>query len=96
MEWLIPDRTYAEIREAGAWRELDGEAGLPQKDAGYHFQHPAVLRNVPPPTVIVDRPLRWWSLDRPRRLAMAMRLRDRLQEEILKLGNRTDHLTART
>lgn len=50
---------------------------------GYEFQHPAVRRNVPPPTIAFARPLRWWSLDRPKRLAALMRWRDRLQEAIL-------------
>jgi len=50
----------------------------------YDFQHPAVLKNVPPPTVQFSRPLRWWSLDRRRRLAAVMRLRDRLMEDIMR------------
>jgi hypothetical protein len=50
----------------------------------YDFQHPAVLRNVPPPTVHFRRPLRWWSLDRRRRLAAVMRLRDQLVEDIMR------------
>ena len=54
----------------------------------YDFQHPAVLRNVPPPTVKFHRPLRWWSLDRRRRLATVMRLRDRLLEDIMRVGSR--------
>lgn len=52
----------------------------------YHFQHPAVLQNVPPPTVTWNRPLRWWSLDRRKRLAAAMHLRDRLVREIMCAG----------
>jgi len=52
----------------------------------YHFQHPAVLQNVPPPTVTWNRPLRWWSLDRRKRLAAVMRLRDRLVEDIMRAG----------
>lgn len=54
----------------------------------YDFQHPAVLRNVPPPTIPFDRPLRWWSLDRQRRRATVMRLRDRLLNEIMWAGGR--------
>ncbi len=50
----------------------------------YDFQHPAVSRNVPPPTVRFSRPLRWWSLDRRRRLAAVMRLRDHLVEDIMR------------
>lgn len=54
----------------------------------YDFQHPAVLKNVPPPTVQFSHPLRWWSLDRRRRLAAAMRLRDRLIEDIMRARDR--------
>jgi hypothetical protein len=57
-----------------------------RQDQGYGFQHPAVLQNVPPPTVKFRRPLRWWSLDRRRRLATAMRLRDRLLQDIMRAG----------
>ena len=52
----------------------------------YDFQHPAVLRNVPPPTIHFRRPLHWWSLDRRRRLATVMRLRDQLLEDIMRVG----------
>jgi hypothetical protein len=58
-----------------------------ERTAGYDFHHPAVRRNVPPPTVVYARPVRWWSLDRPERLAAALRLRDQLQEDILRLGD---------
>jgi hypothetical protein len=50
----------------------------------YDFQHPAVSRNVPPPTVQFSRRLRWWSLERRRRLAAVMRLRDQLVEDIIR------------
>ncbi|MFO0698247.1 MAG: hypothetical protein U0236_03380 [Nitrospira sp.] len=53
---------------------------------GYDFQHPAVLRNVPPPTVRFDGPLRWWLLDRRWRVASIMRLRDQPVEDILRAG----------
>lgn len=53
---------------------------------GYDFHHPAVLQNVPPPSVSFPTPLRWWSLDRRRRLAIIMSLRDRLQNDILRRG----------
>ncbi len=59
-----------------------------QQAEGYDFQHPAVLRNIPPPTVRFSRPLRWWSLDRPRRRAMIMRHRDRLLNDIMRAGGR--------
>lgn len=52
----------------------------------YDFQHPAVLRNVPPPTAHFRRPLRWWSLDRRRRLATILRLRDQLLDDIMRMG----------
>jgi hypothetical protein len=96
MEELFSNRQPVEVREASAWGGLQVEAPLRQPDGGYEFHHPAVLRNVPPPTVTIARPLRWWSLDRPRRRALVMRLRDQLQEEILRLGHRTDSLSART
>lgn len=54
----------------------------------YDFQHPAVLRNVPPPTITWSRPLRWWSLDRRRRVETVIALRDQLLEGILRLGVR--------
>lgn len=59
-----------------------------QPEGGYDFHHPAVLCTVPPPTVRFDRPLRWWSLDRRRRLAAIMHQRDRLQHDILRLAER--------
>ncbi len=52
---------------------------------GYDFGR-APVANVPPPTVTFAEPLRWWSLDRPRRLAAILALRDRLQDEILALA----------
>lgn len=52
--------------------------------SGYDFGR-APAGNVPPPTVKFPRPLRWWSLDRPKRLAEILALRDRLQTEILAL-----------
>lgn len=58
----------------------------PLQERGYHFQHPAVLRNVPPPTVRFRLPLRIWSLDRRRRLVTIMRLRDQLVEDIMRAG----------
>lgn len=54
--------------------------------ARYDFQRPAVLRNVPPPTVQFNRPLHWRSLDRRKRLATVMCLRDHLLEDILRIG----------
>ncbi|OQW35870.1 MAG: hypothetical protein A4E19_15545 [Nitrospira sp. SG-bin1] len=67
--------------DAEAMRRTNQDAE-PQAER-YDFQHPAVLQNVPPPTVRSHRPLRWWSIDRRRRLAAVMRLRDRLVEDIM-------------
>lgn len=63
--------------------------GAPLQVQTYDFQHPAVLQNVPPPTIRFRHPLRWWSLDRRRRLATVMRLRDQLIEDIMRAGCRT-------
>jgi hypothetical protein len=58
------------------------------KAAGYDFgQGPP--GNIPPPTVIFAKPLRWWTLYRPRRLAAILAERDRLQNEILALAQGT-------
>lgn len=69
-------------------RNWSDEAASRQEGQGYDFHHPAVLRNIPPPTVTFSRPLRWWSLDRQKRLAAIMRLRDKWQAAILALGDR--------
>ncbi|WP_447972238.1 hypothetical protein [Nitrospira sp. Kam-Ns4a] len=53
--------------------------------SGYDFGQ-APVGPVPPPTATFPKPLRWWSLDRPKRRAAILRLRDRLVEEILSLG----------
>lgn len=58
---------------------------------GYDFGQ-APVGSVPPPTVAFVRPLRPWSLDRPRRLAAILALRDRLQDEILALARGTPGL----
>ena len=55
------------------------------EDSRYGFHDPAVLRNVAPPVVRFERPLRWWSLDRRRRRLMATALRDQQQHAILRL-----------
>ena len=41
--------------------------------------------NVPPPSVMFPTPLRWYSWDRPRRLAMIRALRDQVLQDILAL-----------
>lgn len=91
MDWLLSNRQSAEGRKATAWCGLYPEPTLRQTVEGYEFRHPAVLRNVPPPTITFPGPLRWFSLDRARRRAMAMRLRDHLQERILRLERSPDH-----
>jgi hypothetical protein len=55
--------------------------------AGYEFHHPAPRRNVPPPTVPLTRPLRWWSWDRPQHLLEVRRLRDQLIQSIVTRGD---------
>jgi hypothetical protein len=53
---------------------------------GYDFHDPAVVRSVLPPAAPATRPLRWWSLDRGKRRAAALRHRDNLIEDILRIG----------
>jgi hypothetical protein len=74
----------AETFDPGAVHRANQDVRLQAKR--YDFQHPAVLRNVPPPTIHFSRPLRWWSLDRRRRLATILRLRDQLVEDIMRAG----------
>jgi hypothetical protein len=92
MEWLFPIRQHAEVREVTSSGRLHSEPTHRQTAKSYEFQHPAVLRNVPPPTITFAEPLRWCSLDRARRRAMAVRLRDHLQESILRLERRPNSL----
>lgn len=88
MEQLLRSSNTVLVRafEAGALQRTNQDARLQAER--YDFQHPAVLLNVPPPTVKFLRPLRWWSLDRRRRLATVMRLRDQLVEDIMREGCR--------
>jgi hypothetical protein len=51
---------------------------------GYEFQQ-APVGNVPPPTVTFAERLKWWTLDRWRRLRRVRAERDRLQQEILRI-----------
>ena len=54
------------------------------KATGYDFgQGP--IRNPPPPTLSFPRPLKWWSLDRPRRMRVLLRFPNQRLEEILRL-----------
>lgn len=78
------DTVVATAFDAGALQRAHQDA--PLQVQGYDFQHPAVLQNVPPPTVRFGHPLRWWALDRRRRLATIMRLRDQLLEDIMRAG----------
>jgi hypothetical protein len=59
---------------------------------GYDFgQGPTVINS--PTNVEFSRPLKWWSLDRPKRLKAIRRVRDEFLQDILKLG--TTSLSAR-
>lgn len=78
------DTVVATTFDAGALQRAHQDAPLQMQ--GYDFQHPAVLRNVPPPTVRFRLPLRSRSLDHRRRLATIMRLRDQLVEDIMRAG----------
>ena len=93
MEWFFSDRQPNEVRET---RSLSGPHANPtrqQMAQGYEFQHPAVLRNVPPPTIAFAEPLGWFSLDRAERRALTMRLRDQLQKAILQLDTSVNRRT---
>ena len=85
MEWHRPARQHAEAQESISWSWLCAQPQSRQTSEGYEFGHPAVLRNVPPPTVSFAKPLRWYSLNRATRRAMTLRLRDRFQESILRV-----------
>ena len=67
-----------------------------RKYTGYDFGE-KTAQNHPPPTVTFAEPLRWWSLDRPKRLRTIRRLRDQYLMEILRLkekakpSNRKSH-----
>ena len=57
-----------------------------EKARGYDFQH-APTGNVPPSKVTFMDRLRWWSLDRWKRIRKIRAERDLRQEEILQLKN---------
>lgn len=58
-----------------------------QKDQykGYEFGKAPNIKT-PPPVVRFDKPLRWWSIDRPQRLRAIRQVRDRYLMDILELG----------
>lgn len=58
------------------------------KSTGPNF-HEAPPRSVPPPIVQFDEKLRWWSLDRWKRLKKEREERDRRLQEILQLNNKS-------
>lgn len=51
---------------------------------GYDFHHAPTKSTAPPSPTFRDR-LKWWTLNRPRRLKTIREARDRRQEEILSL-----------
>lgn len=64
-----------------------------QDATGYDLgQGPAA--KVPPPTVKDLNPLKWWSLDRPKRLAAIRRVRDQFLNEILRLSVKPEEATS--
>jgi hypothetical protein len=52
---------------------------------GYDFQHPPG-GSAAPPTVTFREKLRWWTWDRWQRRKRILAERDRLQQEILRIG----------
>lgn len=57
-----------------------------QAAQGYDFQQNK-SGSVPPKTVSFKDRLKWWSLDRPKRMHTLIQDRDRRQQEILALKN---------
>ncbi len=51
---------------------------------GYDFEHPTT-GNVPPPAVTFGEQLRWWTLDRWKRIKKIREERDRRQQDIVQL-----------
>ena len=84
--WRTSNTVLTGTFDVGAVQRANQDA--PRQAPGYGFQHPAVLLNVPPPTIKFRCPLRWWSLDRRRRLATVIRLRDQLVDDIMRAGCR--------
>lgn len=52
---------------------------------GYDF-HQGPPTSVAPPLAAFSTPLRWWTLDRPKRLKVIRRLRDQYLQDILQDG----------
>lgn len=63
---------------------------------GYHFGEAPTVRVSPPLPIHHSRPLKWWSWDRPERLQKVRAERDRRLQEIVILGNTTQHQRAGT
>ena len=55
-----------------------------EKYTGYDFGEQTVQNN-PPPTVTFAQSLKWWSLDRAKRLRVIRRMRDQYLMDILRL-----------
>ena len=53
---------------------------------GYNFQEGHV-QSLPPKTLTFKQRLKWWTLDRPKRLKMITQERDRQQQDILEIKN---------
>lgn len=51
---------------------------------GFHFQE-KTLKSVSPQSVSFKDRIKWWTLDRPKRLKMIKQERDRQQQNILAL-----------
>ncbi len=59
---------------------------------GFHFQE-ETLKSVSPQSVSFKDRIKWWTLDRPKRLKMIKQERDRQQQEILALKHQTKSST---
>ena len=55
---------------------------------GFHFQE-ETLKSVAPKTVSFKDRVKWWTLDRPNRLKKIERERDRQQQDILALKQKS-------
>lgn len=65
------------------------EQFVKKKDSvkGYHFQENR-QGSAPPKTVTFKERVKWWTLDRPKRLTLIEAERDRQQQAILELKER--------
>ena len=62
--------------------------GSAEKYTGYDFGDQTAQNN-PPPTLTFAQPLKWWSLDRPKRLRIIRRMRDQYLMDILRLKDKS-------